>query len=429
MFFHRFPGSLPVVVFRFVRALPVLGCAIVAAPAAAQPLPLQEALDLAVIDQPLLAGQRASIEAGRQASVAAAQLPDPTLKAGILNMPIEGAEAFTLGRDSMTMRTVSVMQAFPREEKRRLRGDMLRLDSEQRALEFDFTTRMIRRDAALAWLDVWYAERGVELVHALQAQTRTLVDSLAIGLRTGRASAADAAAGQVELELLGDREAEYSRRAAVARVDLGRWIGGASSRPLPAAAPVLRPPVPVTQLLAELERHPHLDAMAVQTRIAETDARLAQAASKPDWNLEVGYANRGSAYSDMVSIQVGIDLPLFQHDRQDRQVLAKVAEASRSRALRDDNLRQMRADLARIDAERESAEARAAAFRDRILPSAQARVDAAAAAYRAGTGTLSAVLDARRTMLVLGLERLEREGQAARALLQLEYFTTAGVDQ
>jgi outer membrane protein TolC len=131
----------------------------------------------------------------------------------------------------------------------------------------------------------------------------------------------------------------------------------------------------------------------------------------------------------MVSIQVGIDLPLFQHDRQDRQVLAKVAEASRSRALRDDNLRQMRADLARIDAERESAEARAAAFRDRILPSAQARVDAAAAAYRAGTGTLSAVLDARRTMLVLGLERLEREGQAARALLQLEYFTTAGVDQ
>jgi outer membrane protein TolC len=245
-------------------------------------------------------------------------------------------------------------------------------------------------------------------------------------VRSGRVAAADAAAAQVEFELLGDREAEYLRRSAVARADLGRWIGTASSRPLPAEAPRLAPAAPMAELAADLDRHPDFDAMAVQARIAETDARLAQASTKPDWNVEVGYAQRGSAYSNMVSIQFGIDLPLFQRDRQDRQVLAKAAEASRARALRDDKLRQMRAEMARLVAERDIADARAAAFRDRILPQAQARADAAAAAYRGGKGALAEVIEARRAFLMLQLERLERESQAARTRLQLDYFAVAG---
>jgi outer membrane protein TolC len=86
----------------------------------------------------------------------------------------------------------------------------------------------------------------------------------------------------------------------------------------------------------------------------------------------------------------------------------------------------MRADLMRLVAERDSAAARAAGYRDRILPQAQARLDAATAAYRAGTASLAGVLEARRALLDLQLERLEREAQAARGALQLDYFAAAG---
>lgn len=406
-----FPGQHAMVALLFL-----------ATSAAAQTLSLDEALRLAATGQPLLDSQRAGIEASRQGAVAAAQLPDPKLKLGVLNLPVTGADAFSLTQDFMTMRMVGVMQEFPRAEKRKLRGELIQLDGEQRALELDFTQRMIRRDAGVAWLEVWFAERAAETVQALQRETETWIETLAIGLRTGRTGAAEVAAARVDLELLGDREAEYLRQSAVARADLARWIGAAAARPLPQDPPEFPEPPAAGQLLAHLEQHPHLSAYAKQAQMADTDARLAQQASRPDWNVELSYAQRGSAYSDMVSIQFGIDLPLFQRNRQDRTVLSRLADAERVRALLDDNLRQMRADVQRITAERDAALSRVTRFRDRILPQAQARVEAAAAAYRSGNGELAEVLQARRALLDLQLEQLMRETQAARTSLELDYF-------
>lgn len=401
---------------------------LLATSATAQTLSLEQAVGLAETGQPLLESQRAGIEASRQGAVAAAQLPDPKLKLGVLNLPVNGDEAFSLSRDFMTMRMVGVMQEFPRAEKRRLRGELIQLDGEQKALELEFTRRTIRRDASVAWLELWFAQRAAQTVRALQKETETWIETLAIGLRTGRSGAAEVAAARVDLELLGDREADFDRQAAVARADLARWIGAAAGRPLPQDLPAFPEPPATAQLLAHVEQHPHLGAYAKQAQIADTDARLAQQSTRPDWNVELSYAQRGPAYSDMVSIQFGIDLPLFQHNRQDRTVLARLADAERVRALLDDNRRQMRADVQRIAAERDAALSRLMRFRERILPQAQARVEATTAAYRSGKGTLAEVLEARRALLDLEIERLMREARAARASLELDYFvlTEAG---
>ncbi len=51
-------------------------------------------------------------EPGRcQAAVAAGHPPDPVLKAGLNNMPIDGADRFSTTGDSMTMRSVSMISA------------------------------------------------------------------------------------------------------------------------------------------------------------------------------------------------------------------------------------------------------------------------------------------------------------------------------
>jgi outer membrane protein, heavy metal efflux system len=389
---------------------------------AAQSLSLDEAMQLAQTGQPLLSGQGASIQATEQTALAATQLPDPKLRLGVLNLPLSGAEAFTIGQDFMTMRMIGVMQEFPRAEKRRLRGQLAQLDGEQKTLELEFLKRTIRRDAGIAWLNVWYAERAGERVRAQRLETATRIEALEIGLRSGRATAGEVAGARVEFELLGDREAEYSRQAAMARADLARWIGEAAQRPLPTQAPSLPPGPELGRLLEHLVRHPHLAAFAVQTRISETDARLAQQATRPDWSVEVSYAQRGAAYSDMVSVQFGIDLPLFAANRQDRLAHSKLLEADRARALQDDNLRQMRSDLMRFAAEHDAAIGRAAMFRDRVLPQAQSRLEAESASYRAGKVSLNAVLEARRSLLELQVESLMREAEAARSRLQLMYF-------
>jgi hypothetical protein len=84
-------------------------------------LTLSEAQRLAGERSRQLAAQDSAVLAAREMAVAAGQLPDPTLKVGIENLPVNGADAYSLTRDFMTMRRIGIMQEFTRGEKRQLR--------------------------------------------------------------------------------------------------------------------------------------------------------------------------------------------------------------------------------------------------------------------------------------------------------------------
>src|SRR6266850_5518690 len=90
-------------------------------PAQAQ-LSLPDAQRRAVERSRQIAAQDAAVAASRDMAVAAAQLPDPVLKLGIDNLPINGPDQFSLTRDFMTMSRIGVMQEFTRSEKRQLRA-------------------------------------------------------------------------------------------------------------------------------------------------------------------------------------------------------------------------------------------------------------------------------------------------------------------
>jgi outer membrane protein TolC len=419
---HSTPG------FRWLSAVARAALAIcamtLAAPAghAASPLTLSEAQDIAETNQPVLSGQRAGVRAAEEAAVAAGQLPDPKLQLGLLNVPVTGPDAFSLTRDFMTMRMVGVMQEFPREAKRKLRAELAGIDGQQRQQELAFTRRAIRRDTAMAWIDVWYAQRNVELVQALQRETERQIESLAIAVRSAKAVPAEVLAARIELDLARDRGDAQKQRAETARAELSRWIGDAAQRPLPADPPSLPQPAALESLVDRLQAHPHLSALDKQVSMAEKEAELAKKGGLPDWNLQVGYAFRGAAYSDMMSVQVGVDLPLFQKNRQLRDFSSKLALAERARAMRQDNLREMQAMMRRVYAEWASASERAQRYRSSTLPQAAARTEVALAAYRAGRGDLARVLEARRMEIDLRVQQLMLEADIARGQAQIAYY-------
>ncbi len=395
---------------------------LIAFAAAAQTLTLEEARQLAEANQPMLDAQRAAIAAARDDAVAVRQLPDPKLRLGILNVPADGPDSFTLGQDFMTMRMVGVMQEFPRKDKRELRGRLLDLSGEKNALELDFLRRQIRRDVTLAWLESAFAGRALALIRNQQREASAQVDSANILIRSGRGSAADAAAARVELELLKDREREVTGSEQSTRVALARWIGERANAPLPSDALAQADPPPLAELLSHVAGHPHLAAFDKQAQIAQTDAELARLATKPDWSIEVSYAQRGPAFSNMLSVQFGIDLPIFQTNRQDRSTAAKFSAADEARSRRDDNLREMRAEASRLYSVWQTANDRLNIFRDQVLPQGRLRLDAATAAYRGGKSSLDAVLMARRALLELELDALRREFDRAKAGAEIEYF-------
>jgi outer membrane protein TolC len=83
------------------------------------------------------------------------------------------------------------------------------------------------------------------------------------------------------------------------------------------------------------------------------------------------------------------------------------------------------AEVESMRVEWEAARIQAARLRDEMLPLAAQRREAALAAYRGGTGTLAAVLDARRAELDVRLALLQQEQAAAKAWAWLNFVLPA----
>jgi outer membrane protein TolC len=388
---------------------------------AAAPLALNEALAIAERESSLLVAQRSAISAAEEATAAARELPDPKLKLGIENLPADGPDRYSLTRDFMTMRKVGVAQEFVRGEKREIKGRRAENELHREQAMLGDARAALRRDVALPWLERYFAERMAAVVDEQYAETDLQRESLQAGLRAGKAQPADLLALQVNLQSLLDRRAEYRRQAARATALLSRWLGAESVRPL-AALPTRLLAAQHRDVATHAENHPHLQTLERQIDVARNEADLARAANKPDWGLEVSYAQRGPQYSNMLSVQVSIDLPLFQANRQDRSVAAKMAQVEQARALREDALRQHQAEARATWADWEAATARLQRFDETLLPLSRERSQLALAAYRGGQGSLAAALEARRVEIELRLQQLQLAAEQGRAYAQLLYF-------
>jgi outer membrane protein TolC len=384
-------------------------------------LSLDEALRVGVERSPVLAAQRSAIVAAEQSTLSARELPDPKLFMGVDNLPIDGPDRYSVGREFMTMRKIGVMQEFPRTEKRELKSERAKMALSREEASLADTRASLRRDIAQVWVERYFAERMAAVVAEQFAETQLQRDALQAGVRAGKVQASEVLGLDVGLQSLLDRQADFDKQAVRARIMLSRWLGPAAGRPL-AAMPDSLSPGEHAESSTHVSDHPHLQTMERQVGIAQTEAALARASKKPDWSLEANYAQRGSSFSNMVSVQVTIDLPIFQSRRQDPDIAAKMALVEQAQALKEDTMRQHVAEADAAWSDWEAASRRLKRFDQSLLPLARQRTHASLAAYSGGQGTLAAVLDARRSELELKLQQLQLAADQARAYAQLLYF-------
>ena len=424
---------------RFWARLPALAGALLVATAlvalhadlvqaADAPLTLDAARQLAAERSRRLAGQDALITAAHDRAAAATRLPDPTLRLGVNNLPINGPDRFTLGQDFMTQRSVGVGQEFTREDKRRARQARFEREADVAAAARVLTHADLDRDVALAWLERHFEESRRVLLLRQREEARLQIEATEAMLRGARGSTADVLAARSLMEQLGDRVAESDQRIAVATNALARWVGPAANGPL--ASPPAFDAVPFTtdDLSGRLEHHPQLAVMTRQVDVARAQADIARSLRRSDWSVEVMYSQRGAAYSNMVSLNVSIPLQWNRKDRQDRELAAELSTVDAMQAERDEAVRGHEAEVREMLLERQSKRERTRRYDATLLPLAQDRTRATLAAYRAGSGTLAAVLDARRNEIDVQLERLQLARDAARLWAQLNYLIPAGYD-
>ena len=138
------------------------------------------------------------------------------------------------------------------------------------------------------------------------------------------------------------------------------------------------------------------------------------------------YQQRGSAYSNMISLNVSVPLQWDRVDRQDREVAAKLALLEQVRAEREEKVRAHAAEVRQTIAEWESDRERQARYQRELLPLATQRTEATLAAYRGAKSSLLDVLQARRGEIDVRVASLQLEMETARVWAQLNFLYPGG---
>ncbi|MCK9987301.1 MAG: hypothetical protein AzoDbin1_03773 [Azoarcus sp.] len=391
-------------------------------------LTFDQALRLAQDRSRQLAAQGAAATSAREMAVAAAQLPDPVLKAGINNLPIDGPDRFSLERDFMTMRSIGVAQEFTREDKRKAGAARFEREAEAAQAGGALVLSNLQRDTALAWMERHYLERTREILLGQRDEARLQIAAAEAAYRGGKGSQADVFAARAAVAQIEDRIAEAERQVATARIRLARWVGDDANLPLGAPPPTDAVRMSAADLDARLAHHPQILALSKQEEIAEAEAQLARANKQADWTAELMVNQRGPAFSNMVSFNVSIPLQWDQKHRQDRELAARLAVAEQMRAQREEASREHLAEARAMLQEWQGNRERLTRYDGALIPLAAERTRAALAGYRGGTVTLAAVLDARRNEIDTRLDRLRLDLETARVWAQLNYLIPADHD-
>lgn len=357
-------------------------------------LSLDAAVQQAEDHAPILDARRASLESAEHSVGPAGQLPDPTLVAGIDSLPVSSDEAFSFTRDARTTLRIGIAQQFPRRAKRQLRTERAQAGAAREKALLVNERLHVGESTARAWVARKTAEQRWALLTLMRSRAGAQSSAAQAALTGGRGSAADAIAAKGAEASLDDRISQAAQSVEEAKADLARWVADAGEVQLGDATDWSKLGIDPDLLLTHIGQHRELLAFDAEEQMANADVALSRAEKQPDWSVEVGYAQRGPRYSNLISLQVRVPLPLFAASRQDPLIAAKEATVVQIEAEREDARRVHAADLRKTLAAWRSAGERASRYEHELLPLANDRADAALAAYRGGRGDLQASLAA-----------------------------------
>jgi cobalt-zinc-cadmium efflux system outer membrane protein len=355
----------------------------------------------------------------------AGQLPDPELAIGIEDLPVTGPLAYSLNRDEFTMRKVGLQQTFPRQQKRALRSQRAADEVQLTGAERERAVLEVKRQTANAWIGAYVAEEILRRLRALEADFELQARTTTSGVASNRLTAVDSLAAQAALVQFRDRMRIAQLAVQQARAELARWVPDGADQPLATPPGFKELPLPREQLLTGVHHHASVLAYDAQLDAARTDVALARADKHADWRLELAYSNRARPYSDMVSLEFRVGLPVFASHRQDPVIAARNAQLHRVESEREAELRMHSAEIVRELANWETAQARLETYQHELVPLAEARVRAALAAFESAQTPIRPVLEARAAAVDVQVQALEILGLLGRAWAYLSYQQTS----
>lgn len=383
--------------------------------------PVEALVAEALRASPSLDAMRERLAAARELVRPAAALPPPMLELMLQN---ERLDRLTVGEMGMSMLGWEVRQRLPRPAARAARRAVAELGAAAYDVELELARRALATAVRRAAAELWGVDRRLELLgHASELQ-RLLVETVMARYGAGQSEQAAVVRAQIEGSRLARQRLELDGTREVLQATLARLLRRPPGTPLGvvAARPSVSPPA-APWSAAALASSPLVAARRLAVERAEREEEAARLALRPEMTVGAGLGYRGGL-DPVVSLRFGIELPLWRRSAQEPALRAAGRELAAARA----ELRQAELDVtseaSRLEAEWRRVRSLAALTESTLLPQTSAAVDAARAAYLAGRGELTTVIEALRMWLEARIELVEL--QAMESAVEAEVLALVG---
>lgn len=372
---------------------------------AADSWPLERVLAVAADAQPDSEALRAQARGAEHDAEVAASLPPPMWRAGIVNLPVTGSDAFDPNVDDMTMRMVGIEQEWPSRRLREAEAGMARARAGMYDAEAAMRARMRQERAGMAWLDAWLAQRRIDL-HQRQMDLLAQAEAAALaGAREGMDGATEVLQWQAMRAM---HELEHMRarqRLGEALADLHARVGERiEASQLPDELPAWPTPDPAA-LREALRTLPDLARLEAEAVEADAERAMRAAEGRPQWSWMLSYGERMPGMPEMASLEVRVSFDGLFGRRQSQREAAATARREAVMWRHADRLRALEGELDRALATLGNAQAALDVVEQRLRPLRERQRDLATARYAQGAGALMPVFEARSALLDVELER------------------------
>lgn len=393
----------------------------------ANELTLAEAERLALNSDFIIKQYTARSESLDERATADGQLPDPKLKLGIMNMPIDG---FDRSQENMTQLQFGVQQSFPRGRTlhyKRLQTEDIADVDQARALEQE---KKVLRALRNSYLSLYLNIKTDSILQENRNLFTQLLDITQRQYAVGRDNQHDVLRAQLELALIDDRIAVITGEKEISLAELAKWVGDVSAqRPLPEKFPEISSPVSLDVIVSSLTSHPSIQVEDAIVNASDKNIKIAEEQYKPGWMLDLTYGERtgnnlnGSSRDDFASIMVMVELPIFTDKRQDKRLTASKLEHIATQYARSDRLLELKRQVEKEYANWIRMGQRYELYETRATVDAAQNSESTLKAYQNGQADFTTLMRARLTELNTQLDMLKIRVNQAKSEASLLYYS------
>ncbi len=352
---------------------------------------LDDLLARARARSPRLVAGRARTEAARLRAGPEGQLPDPSL---ILRFDDAGFPRYTVGEDDFSIWTVDLQQGLSNPSKRKAAQALGQAEADLQAAGLLTLERRIEADVRALFARLYGVDQEIAVREAAKELLDLLEETASARYSTGSTGQEGLARAQLESLHASARLMELQAARAELVIALNREMDLPAGTPMGAVAtlPGL-PPLPPGAAFEARTNAPALVAARAVLRSAERKLDAARLSARPDYSAGGAFGYRGG-FDPIVSLRVGVDLPLRRRKKQEVLAVAAERELEAARADLRAAEAEVQSEVARLDAAWRTDDRILTHDREGLLPQTSLLLDAARTSYLGGRSDFSSVVEA-----------------------------------